>query len=107
MSKYAGQSAPDAHARAFRQDTTAPEPWTDAIDEIDARELAMKRFRTRQELLSDIFGPEQLSECGFAGLRGGAGFEGMFRVECVEERVEVSVGGGAFSSTLRHRLEPT
>jgi len=68
MAKYAGQAPPDAHARALRQDTTAPEPWTDAIDEIDARELAMKRFRTRQELLSDIFGPEQLSEC--YGVRG-------------------------------------
>jgi len=48
-------------------DTAGPEPWTDAVDEVDPRELAMKRFRTRQELLSDVFGPERLSACSRTG----------------------------------------
>lgn len=45
-----------------RLDLAGTEPWADAVDEIDPREIAMKRFRTRQELLSDVFGPERLSE---------------------------------------------
>ena len=38
------------------------EPWADALDEVDPRELAMNRFQARQLLLSEIFGPEPLSE---------------------------------------------
>jgi hypothetical protein len=38
------------------------EPWADGLDEIDHRELAMGRFRARQEILSEIFGPERLSK---------------------------------------------
>ncbi|KAK1923784.1 hypothetical protein DB88DRAFT_511315 [Papiliotrema laurentii] len=45
-----------------KPDLTVPEPWTDAIDEVDHRELAMNRFRTRQEILSDIFGPERIRD---------------------------------------------
>ena len=40
----------------------AAEPWADALDEIDHRELAMGRFRARQEVLAEIFGPEKISE---------------------------------------------
>ncbi|KAL7424818.1 hypothetical protein Q5752_000502 [Cryptotrichosporon argae] len=36
------------------------EPWADAIDELDPRELAMARFRSRQEILSEVFGPDAL-----------------------------------------------
>jgi hypothetical protein len=32
------------------------------LDEVDARELAMGRFRARQELLGEVFGPEGISE---------------------------------------------
>jgi hypothetical protein len=38
------------------------EPWADALDEIDPRELAMGRFRARQEVLGEIFGPDRISE---------------------------------------------
>lgn len=46
------------------------EPWADGLDEIDHRELAMGRFRARQEILSEIFGPERLSKCCKATTRG-------------------------------------
>lgn len=38
------------------------EPWADALDEIDPRELAMSRFRARHEMLEEVFGPEPISE---------------------------------------------
>lgn len=70
IKQYNAHIAPPVDARAYtlameqgRMDMAGPEPWTDAVDEVDPRELAMKRFRTRQELLSDVFGPERLSEC--------------------------------------------
>nr|KIR44034.1 hypothetical protein I312_06761 [Cryptococcus bacillisporus CA1280] len=39
-----------------------PEPWADGLDEIDEREWAMGRFRRRQEVLREVFGPETLKE---------------------------------------------
>lgn len=39
------------------------EPWADLLDELDPRELAMGRFRTRHEIMAEIFGPEPVSEC--------------------------------------------
>jgi hypothetical protein len=41
---------------------TEAEPWADSLDELDGRELAMGRFRARQEMLEEVFGPEPLSE---------------------------------------------
>lgn len=38
------------------------EPWADALDEIDPRELAMQRFRARHEILAELFGSESISE---------------------------------------------
>lgn len=38
------------------------EPWADALDELDPRELAMNRFRTRNEMLEEVFGPEPISK---------------------------------------------
>jgi hypothetical protein len=38
------------------------EPWADALDEIDPRELAMSRFRARHEMLEEVFGPEPISK---------------------------------------------
>lgn len=40
----------------------AVEPWADALDEMDPREMAMGRFRARQEIMGEIFGPERLSQ---------------------------------------------
>ena len=37
------------------------EPWADALDEVDPREMAMGRFRARQEILAEVFGPENIS----------------------------------------------
>lgn len=37
------------------------EPWADALDEVDPREMAMGRFRARQELLSEIFSVDPIS----------------------------------------------
>ena len=42
------------------------EPWADALDEIDPRELAMGRFRARQEALAEVFGPEPISLSSFS-----------------------------------------
>lgn len=39
------------------------DPWADALDEVDPRELAMGRFRMRQEVLGEIFSPEPIREC--------------------------------------------
>jgi hypothetical protein len=38
------------------------EPWADALDEVDPREMAMGRFRARQGILSEVFGPETIRE---------------------------------------------
>ncbi|BEJ11507.1 hypothetical protein CspHIS471_0109290 [Cutaneotrichosporon sp. HIS471] len=38
----------------------AIEPWADALDELDPRELAMSRFRARNEVMAEIFGPERV-----------------------------------------------
>lgn len=38
------------------------EPWADALDELDPRELAMSRFRARNEVMAEIFGPERVRE---------------------------------------------
>ena len=40
------------------------EPWADGVDEVDPRELAMGRFRARQEILAEVFGPENISAFG-------------------------------------------
>lgn len=45
------------------------EPWADALDELDPRELAMNRFRTRNEMLEEVFGPEPISEPALRLLR--------------------------------------
>ena len=37
------------------------EPWADGLDEIDPRELAMGRFKARQDALAEVFGPEAIS----------------------------------------------
>lgn len=42
--------------------TTEVEPWADPLDEIDPRELAMGRFKVRQEVLTEIFSPDPISE---------------------------------------------
>lgn len=39
------------------------EPWADVLDELDPREIAMNRFRVRQEIMLEIFGPERAREC--------------------------------------------
>ena len=38
------------------------EPWADSLDELDPRELAMSRFRARNEVMAEIFGPERVRE---------------------------------------------
>jgi hypothetical protein len=53
-------AAPDG---GIPQGLVPVEPWADGLDEVDARELAMGRFRARQELLGEVFGPEGISEC--------------------------------------------
>jgi hypothetical protein len=45
------------------------EPWADALDELDPRELAMNRFRTRNEMLEEVFGPEPISTLFLSFLR--------------------------------------
>ncbi|ORY34939.1 hypothetical protein BCR39DRAFT_138480 [Naematelia encephala] len=42
--------------------TLEREPWADGLDEVDGREVAMGRFRLRQEVLAEIFGPERLKD---------------------------------------------
>ena len=37
------------------------EPWADGLDEADPREMAMGRFRARQEIMAEVFGPEPIS----------------------------------------------
>jgi hypothetical protein len=37
------------------------EPFADLLDELDARELAMARFRARNEMMAEVFGPEPIS----------------------------------------------
>ena len=38
------------------------EPWADALDELDPREMAMGRYRQRHEMLEEVFGPEPISQ---------------------------------------------
>ncbi|WWC73518.1 uncharacterized protein I206_107489 [Kwoniella pini CBS 10737] len=38
------------------------EPWADALDELDPREIAMGRFRKRHEVLGEIFGPDSIKD---------------------------------------------
>ncbi|WVF68632.1 hypothetical protein IAT40_003402 [Kwoniella sp. CBS 6097] len=38
------------------------EPWADALDELDPRELAMGRYRRRHEVLGEVFGPESIKD---------------------------------------------
>lgn len=61
------QPAPPRTNEQFRQaalatDVNEVEPWADGLDEVDPRELAMGRFRARQETLSEIFSPDSISE---------------------------------------------
>lgn len=42
--------------------TESVEPWADLLDELDPRELAMNRYRARNEMMAEVFGPEQISE---------------------------------------------
>lgn len=37
------------------------DPWADKLDEIDPRELAMARYRARNEMMAEVFGPEPIS----------------------------------------------
>lgn len=45
----------------------AVEPWADTLDELDPRKLAMSRFRARNEVMAEIFGPETLRGCRDGG----------------------------------------
>ncbi|WVQ66318.1 uncharacterized protein L199_004497 [Kwoniella botswanensis] len=38
------------------------EPWADALDELDPREIAMGRFRKRHEVLSEVFSPDAIKD---------------------------------------------
>jgi len=38
------------------------DPWADQLDELDPRELAMSRYRARNEMMAEVFGPEPISE---------------------------------------------
>ncbi|WWC65699.1 uncharacterized protein I303_108320 [Kwoniella dejecticola CBS 10117] len=58
-------SAPPSQAQISSHTTGAAptksepiEPWADALDELDPREIAMGRFRKRHEVLGEIFGPD-------------------------------------------------
>jgi hypothetical protein len=60
--------APPTSAEQYMKNAMHPpsagpevEPWADALDELDPRELAMNRFRSRHEMLSEVFGPEPIS----------------------------------------------
>ena len=53
---------PPTHHSREPQFIEVPEPWADAVDELDAREMAMGRFRARHELLAEVFGPDPISE---------------------------------------------
>lgn len=60
---------PPTTAEQYMKNAMAPpanhnevEPWADALDELDPRELAMGRFRTRHEMLEEVFGPEPISQ---------------------------------------------
>jgi len=60
--------APPTSSEQYMKNSMQPpanpeaEPWADALDELDPRELAMNRFRTRNEMLEEVFGPEPISE---------------------------------------------
>ncbi|KIR57611.1 hypothetical protein I314_06503 [Cryptococcus bacillisporus CA1873] len=83
-----------------------PGPWADGLDEIDEREWAMGRFRRRQEVLSEVFGPETLSgflnrnlvwktghdELTYIGLRGDLPLE-KENEECSGKWTKRSKGG--------------
>jgi len=62
------QRAPPTSAEQYMKNAMLPpsnpeaEPWADALDELDPRELAMNRFRTRNEMLEEVFGPEPISK---------------------------------------------
>jgi hypothetical protein len=63
------QRAPPTSAEQYMKNSMLPpsngpetEPWADALDELDPRELAMNRFRTRHEMLEEVFGPEPISK---------------------------------------------
>lgn len=46
------------------------EPWADALDELDPRELAMGRFRVRQDILTEIFSTDPIGEAGAKNTAG-------------------------------------
>ncbi|KLT40268.1 hypothetical protein CC85DRAFT_293338 [Cutaneotrichosporon oleaginosum] len=50
------------------------EPWADALDELDPRELAMSRFRARNEVMAEIFGPERIQTIPTKDADAWAGF---------------------------------
>ncbi|GMK54852.1 hypothetical protein CspeluHIS016_0114380 [Cutaneotrichosporon spelunceum] len=50
------------------------EPWADALDELDPRELAMSRFRARNEVMAEIFGPERVQTIPTKDADAWAGF---------------------------------
>jgi hypothetical protein len=66
------QRAPPTSAERYMKNAMLPpsnpevEPWADALDELDPRELAMNRFRTRNEMLEEVFGPEPISKLTLA-----------------------------------------
>lgn len=63
------QRPPPTTAEQYMKNAMAPpanhnemEPWADALDELDSRELAMGRFRRRNEMMEEVFGPEPISQ---------------------------------------------
>jgi len=83
--------APPNSAEHYRQNAmlaSGPEglePWADQLDELDPREMAMARFRARQEVLGEVFGPEPIKNIplGPEDAWAGLGMDG----ETLEEKV--------------------
>ncbi|CAD6587113.1 MAG: hypothetical protein TREMPRED_004664 [Tremellales sp. Tagirdzhanova-0007] len=69
------------------------EPWADGVDEVDPRELAMGRFRARQEILAEVFGPENIKDIP---LGNGDPWEGLgMDGETLEAKVKALEGSVA------------
>ncbi|KAL1409384.1 hypothetical protein Q8F55_003367 [Vanrija albida] len=69
LPRHMAAMQPPHGADAYAKNAMAPpgiavdniEPWADLLDELDPRELAMGRFRTRHEIMAEIFGPEPVN----------------------------------------------
>ncbi|WWD20160.1 hypothetical protein CI109_104636 [Kwoniella shandongensis] len=80
------------------------EPWADGLDELDPREIAMGRFRSRHEVLGEIFGPESIKEIpsGAYDPWEGLGIDG----ETLEAKVTALEAENAeLESTLNSKVE--